>query len=195
MSKRIVDKYDQTEQPKQTLADIEMAIHDPRRLEEVENLGLLDTPTEDVFDELTREASRRLNAPLALLTVVDEYRDFVKSQVGLPEPYASNQEIIDTPTFCQLTIAQAEPVVINDTSRVALYDLFPSVRSSGVRAHMGIPLTINGQPVGNCCVLDFHPREWTDEDLAVLTALAERAMKLLQARVRPAVGGWKTKPA
>jgi GAF domain-containing protein len=171
-----------------SLTEIEAAIHDPARLAEVEASGLLDTAAEEIFDELTREASRRLGAPLAMLTVVDEYRDYVKSHVGLPEPYATNRELIDTPTSCQLTIAQGEPVVINDTSRAPLYDIFPSVRHSGVRAHMGIPLTLNGQPVGNCCVIDFRPREWTDEDLAVLIELAEKAMALLQARVRPVVG-------
>ena len=151
------------------------------RLKTMQGTRMLGRAPEEAFDELTREASRLLDAPLALLTLVDEYNDFVISQVGLPEPMASNQRITDTPTFCQLTIAQAEPLAINDTRDVPMLQIFPSVRNNGVRAHLGIPLFVDGQAIGNCCVLDFRPRVWTAEDIATLTGLAEIAMRRLSA--------------
>ena len=149
------------------------------RLKTVKSTHMLGRAPEEAFDELTREASRLLDAPLALLTLVDEYDDFVISQVGLPDPMASNQRITDIPTFCQLTIAQAEPLAINDTRDVPMLQIFPSVRNNGVRAHLGIPLFVDGQAIGNCCVLDFRPRVWTAEDIATLTGLAEVAMQRL----------------
>jgi GAF domain-containing protein len=172
--------------PLKNIEDTLKVVADPTRLAAVKASGMLGTLPEQAFDELTREASRLLGVPLAILTLVDEYDDFVKSQVGLPEPYASTQTIADTPTFCQLTVAQAEPLAINDTSKVPMLQLFPSVRRAGVRSHLGIPLIVDGQAIGNCCVMDFHPREWTSEDIATLTRLAEQAMQLLSAaKARP----------
>lgn len=170
--------------PKKTLPTIKVlqaATKSVARLKAVGATDLLGSSPEEAFDELTREASRLLGAPLALLTLVDEYDDFVLSQVGLPEPMSSAQRITETPTLCQLTVAQAEPLAINDTHDVPMLRIFPSVRNNGVRAHLGIPLIVDGQAIGNCCVLDFHPRVWTAEDVATLTGLAEIAMRRLSA--------------
>jgi GAF domain-containing protein len=166
--------------------DVARTVKDPKRLAVVRASEMLDTAYEEAFDELTREASRLLGTPVALLTLVDEYRDFVKSHVGLPEPYASAHEITDSPSFCQLTVAQAEPLAINDTRDVAMLRLFPSVQRLGVRAHLGVPLTVDGQAIGNCCVMDFRPRTWTPEDIATLTRLAQEATtRLSKAKARP----------
>lgn len=170
-----------------SIENLDSSIKDESRLAAVKDTGLLDTAYEEAFDALTREASKELGVPVALLTLVDEYRDFVKSHVGLPEAYDKSQEITDSPTFCQLTVAQAEPLAINDTRDVVMLQLLPSVARMGVRAHLGIPLIVDGQAIGNCCVLDFQPRKWTEDDIAKLTALAERAMKLIsQAKLRQA---------
>ena len=166
--------------------DIARAVKDPARLAAVHASEMLDTAYEETFDELTREAGRLLGTPVALLTLVDEYRDFVKSHVGLPEPYASAQEITDSPSFCQLTVAQTEPLAINDTRVVAMLRIFPSVQHMGVRAHLGVPLIVDGQAIGNCCVMDFRPRAWTKQDIATLTRLAQEATaRISKAKARP----------
>lgn len=170
-----------SKKPTPSIEDLKLAVKDPERLEAVRNTRMLDTGYEAVFDELTREASYQLKAPLVLLTLVDEYRDFVKSHVGLSEPNASSQEITDFPTFCQLTVAQREPLIINDTRDVAMLRYFPSVRFLGVRAHLGVPLVSDGQPIGNCCVIDFRPRQWTPADIEALTGIATEAMHQLSA--------------
>src|SRR5919108_2857095 len=59
------------------------------RLAALHRTGLLDTPAEEAFDRLTRLAARLLGAPVALVSLVDEDRQFFKSAVGLPEPWAS----------------------------------------------------------------------------------------------------------
>lgn len=172
--------------PTLKLEDVEAAIADLARLQAVWDSDILDTPQEEAFDKLTREASRLLGAPVALLTLVDEYRDYVKSQVGLPEPYASSREITDSPSFCQLTVAQAEPLAINDTRDVPMLRMFPSVRQMGVRAHLGVPLMVDGQAIGNCCVMDFRPRQWSAEDIATLTRLAgEATQRISDAKSQP----------
>jgi hypothetical protein len=62
------------------------AIRDPERLALLRRTRLLDAPPEPAFDRLTRLASRLVNAPIALVTLIDEDRQFFLSCVGLPEP-------------------------------------------------------------------------------------------------------------
>ncbi len=161
---------------------IDTVVHDADRLQAAHTANANTTADASlVFDRLTTQASELLHAPLALISLVDSDRDIILGQVGLPPAIAQSQEIKDSPSFCQLTIAQDGPVIINDTHAVPTLRLFPSVQNSGVRAHLGIPLTYQGQPVGNCCVIDFKPRNWTSEDVQNITKLAAEAMQELNA--------------
>ncbi|HYQ27898.1 MAG TPA: hypothetical protein VER04_11790, partial [Polyangiaceae bacterium] len=62
---------------------------------------LLDTPAEEAFDRFTRLAARWLNVPVALISLVDAERQFFKSAVGLPEPWASCRQTPLSYSFCQ----------------------------------------------------------------------------------------------
>lgn len=157
------------------------AISNETRLEAVRATGMLDQPSHAVFDELIARASATLKAPLTMITLVDEYRDYLVAQLGLPEPMAVKGEITDAPSFCQLTVTQDEPLAITDAQAMPIFQIFPSVSTAGVRAHLGIPLRFRGQPVGNCCVIDFQPRVWTQDEINVLTGLAEDVMRHIEA--------------
>jgi hypothetical protein len=63
-------------------------LNDPERLEVLEATALLERPPEEAFDRLTRLASHILDIPVALVSLVDNKRQFFKSQVGLPDPLA-----------------------------------------------------------------------------------------------------------
>ena len=67
-------------------------LKDPRRLAALRAIALLDTPTENAFDRLSRLAARFTNSPIALVTLVDADRQFFKSCVGLPEPWNTARE-------------------------------------------------------------------------------------------------------
>ena len=162
--------------------DIRKAVRDPERLKAVRASSIYHTKPEAAFDELTQRASKLLRAPMVLITLVDEYGDYVKSQVGLEDRYASKQEIDIGPSFCQLTIAQKEPVVIPDTSKFPTLRLFPSVAFHHVRAHLGIPLVVDGHAIGNCCVIDYQAHDWTPEDVANLTIIANQALAQIKLR-------------
>ena len=62
------------------------------RLAAVRRTALLDTPPEEGFDRLTRMAARLLGAPVALITLIADDRQFFKSATGLPEPWASRRD-------------------------------------------------------------------------------------------------------
>ena len=89
-------------------------IRNPDRLDALRALGLLDTPAEEAFDRLARLAARLLHTPVALVSLVDENRQFFKSCFGLPEPWASWRETPLSHSFCQHVVTSNEPLVISD---------------------------------------------------------------------------------
>jgi GAF domain-containing protein len=148
-------------------------VNDPRRLAALRATGLLDTPTEERFDALTVLASRVLRTPVALVSLVDEDRQFFKSCLGLPEPWASRRETPLSHSFCQHAIAAQEPLIVEDARKhPALHDN-EAIRDLGIVAYAGVPLVSeDGQPLGTLCVIDHQPRQWTDEEIDLLRGVA-----------------------
>src|SRR5919202_2375924 len=89
-------------------------LHDPARLAALRQSALLDSPTEAAFDRLTRLATRMLHVPVALVSLVDQNRQFFKSCIGLPDPWASQRETPLSHSFCQHVVATGEPLIIPD---------------------------------------------------------------------------------
>src|SRR5215212_1356552 len=90
------------------------ALDDPRRLDALRRTALLDTPAEEAFDRLTRLATRILRVPVSLVSLIDRDRQFFKSCVGLPEPWASARQTPMSHSFCQHAVVTARPLVIED---------------------------------------------------------------------------------
>lgn len=158
-------------------------IRHPERLAALRETTLLDTPAEEAFDRLTRLAARILHAPAALVSLVDEDRQFLKSRLGLPEPWASLGETPLSYSFCQHTVASGEPLIIQDARDHPLVFDNLAIAELQVVAYAGIPLiTSNGQVLGSFCVLDDHPRIWTEDEIAILTDLAGAVMSEIELR-------------
>ncbi|HEX6040138.1 GAF domain-containing protein [Longimicrobium sp.] len=163
-------------------ASLDQVRRDPARLAAVHATGLLDTPAEPAFDRLTRMAVRLLRVPATFLSLVDEERDFYKSAAGFGEPLASARELAGR-TFCHFSIAGADgPLVIPDTRADPLYAGVPTVESLGVAAYMGVPVMVDGQPVGSFCAIDMAPRQWTRDEVEVLTELGASAQREIELR-------------
>jgi signal transduction histidine kinase len=156
---------------------------DLARLAALHATALLDSPAEAAFDRLTRLATRFLSAPVALVSLVDEDRQFFKSCVGLPEPWASARETPLSHSFCQHAVQLRKPLVIADAREHALVRDNLAIRDLGVVAYAGIPLvTADGHVLGTFCVIDHVPRRWTDEELATIADLAAAAMTEIELR-------------
>lgn len=148
-------------------------VRDAARLAALRYTALLDTPAEEAFDRLTRLATKILRAPTALVSLVDEDRQFFKSCVGLPEPWASQRETPLSHSFCQHTIASSEPLVIVDARQHPLVHDNLAIRDLNVVAYAGIPLiTPDGQALGSFCVIDSEPRIWSAAEVEILNELA-----------------------
>jgi len=169
------------------------ALAEPGRLAALHDSALLDSPPEEQFDRLARLAARVVNAPVALVSAVDEDRQFFKSCLGLPEPWATRRETPLSHSFCQHVVADREPVVIRDAREDERMRDNLAIRDLGVIAYLGVPLiTREGHAIGTLCVIDHQPRVWTSEEItlvqdvaaAVITEITLRGEGLAQASTK-----------
>jgi two-component system cell cycle sensor histidine kinase/response regulator CckA len=155
----------------------------PDRLAALRHTALLDTPPEEGFDRLTRMASRLLGTPIALISLVAEDRQFFKSAIGLPEPWASRREAPLSFSFCAQVVSTGEQLVVEDARRHPLLRHSTAIRELGWVAYAGVPLvTRDGQTVGSLSVVDKMPRLWSERDIALLKDLAASAVTEIELR-------------
>jgi GAF domain-containing protein len=160
-------------QRRQALLDAAAAVEDSDRLDALHATGLLDSDITPSFDRLARIAAQVLNAPVALVSLVDADRQFFKSCLGLPEPWASQRGTPLSHSFCQHAIASREPLLVDDSREHELLRDNPAIRDIGVIAYAGIPLIdADGHALGTLCVIDSQPRHWTTDQVQLLSDLA-----------------------
>lgn len=144
-------------------------------------LTLLDTPSEPVFDRITRLAARLLDIPVATITLVDAERQWFKSRVGV--------DMLETPrdmAFCAYPAASAAPLIVEDASHDSRFAQNPLVnKPGGIRFYAGLPLkTTQGLVLGTLCTIDSKPRKLSTEDFATLQDLADIVTDEIQLRER-----------
>ena len=158
-------------------------IANPVRLATLRATGLLDTPREASYDRLTRLASVTLHAPMALMTLVDAERQFFKSCVGLPEPWASRRESPLDYTLCQHVVSSCAPFIVEDTREHPLARDSRAISELNVVSYAGVPLrTTEGQVIGAFSGADHAPRQWQPSEVALLEELSAAAMHELELR-------------
>ena len=125
-------------------------IVNPDRLAALRHLCLLDTAVDPAFDRITRLASRILNVPVSLVSLVDDNRQFFKSQIGLPEPLAQTRQTPLSHSFCQHVVALNQPLIVSDAREHPLVYDNMSVPELNIIAYAGIPLvTSSGAAIGS----------------------------------------------
>lgn len=163
--------------------------NEAERLAELRRLKVLDTAPEQIFDLITRRLAHAFNAPIALLTLVDEERQFWKSAIGLPGEWAEAREAPRTTSICGHVVARDAELVIEDIRRDPRFANNPFLRELGARFYAGAPVrTQAGLPVGALSVLDTVPRKITDSETVLLEILAEEAGQALERRPRGPAG-------
>jgi signal transduction histidine kinase len=164
-------------------ADQSGPLHDPARLLALQQTGLLDTAPEEVFDRLTRLVCRLLGVPVALVSLVENNRQFFKSAVGLPEPWKFRRETPLSHSFCQHVVASGKPLLIQDASQDPLVCDNLALPDLGVVAYLGMPLTtVDGHVLGSLCAIDTEPRAWTPADALALRDLAAMTVSEISLR-------------
>jgi GAF domain-containing protein len=140
---------------------------------------VLDSGSEKAFDDLTRLAAAICDAPIGLVTLVDETRQWFKSRVGLA--------VCETPrdaAFCAHAILRDEVLVVEDASTDARFRDNPLVTSDPfIRFYAGAPLKMaDGNSLGTLCVIDREPRKLSARQLDALSILREAVVAQLELR-------------
>nr|MDA3786514.1 GAF domain-containing protein [Deltaproteobacteria bacterium] len=132
------------------------------RLETLQSLKILDTAPDERFDRLTRIAKRLFRVPIALVSLVDENRQWFKSVIGL-----SVSETSRDISFCGHAILGDEIFIIPNTTKDERFADNPLVLDDPhIRFYAGYPLKApNGRKLGTLCILDQQPRDFTWEDV------------------------------
>lgn len=155
----------------------------PERLKALAETGLMDAEPEAAFDRFTKLAARMLGTQVALISLVDDRRQFFKSALGLAEPWASRRETPLTHSFCQFAVSSAEPLIVFDAREHPFLRDNCAVTELGVVAYAGVPLvTSNDQVLGALCVVDSQPRQWTADEVSILRDLAAMTMTEVELR-------------
>ncbi|MBO9854589.1 putative bifunctional diguanylate cyclase/phosphodiesterase [Xanthomonas phaseoli] len=136
------------------------------RLEVLRGLCLLDSPPDPVFDTVAAMAARSLDAEIAVVSLVDEYRQWFKARIGL--------EARETPrsqAFCAHAIRSDEVMVVPDAQLDPRFCDNPLVLGPPfIRFYAGAPLKLrDGHRIGTLCVIGTSPRPGLDQ--AAITQL------------------------
>jgi diguanylate cyclase (GGDEF)-like protein/PAS domain S-box-containing protein len=143
------------------------------RLAALRRSGLLDSPPEESFDRITRLVAAFTGAPVALISLVTDERQFFKSEIGLAEPWATARETPLSHSFCRIVVAQDAPLIIADARTDPRVVGNRAIADLGVIAYAGSPIrTAEGAVVGALCAIDTEPREWTPAALVAIDDLA-----------------------
>ena len=161
-----------TSQPLSFATAPSFVLEDQQRLSALASSELLDTVPEDDLDRFTRLASRFLDAPTALVSLVDRERQFFKSAVGLHETLQDSRQTPLTHSFCQWAVASREAFVVPDAREEPIVKNSPAIGELDAVSYCGMPIYVRNEPIGTLCVIDSVPRPWSQEQIAVLRDLA-----------------------
>jgi diguanylate cyclase (GGDEF)-like protein len=150
------------------------------RLSALEAYDILDTPTEETFDRITRLTSRMFGVSISTVTFLDGHRQWFKSRVGI-----NDCETDRGPAFCNVALRETSPLVVTDALADERFRENPFVLGEPhIRFYAGAPLRApGGQVIGTLCAMDRKPRAFGTADVAALTDIAGILMDLLDLRM------------
>lgn len=142
---------------------------EPNRLKTLRSLHILDTPPEERFDRLARMAKRMFKVPIALVTLVDDNRQWFKSCIGLDVRETSRDV-----SFCGHAILGGDVFIVPDATQDPRFADNPLVVGDPhIRFYAGCPLIApNGSKLGTLCIIDHQPRHFDPDDIEAMQDLA-----------------------
>lgn len=155
------------------------AEHDAKRVKTLQLYRILDTAAEKAFDDLTQLAAAICDAPIGLVSLVDDRRQWFKSRTGI--------EVGETPlehAFCAHAIQRDDIMIVPDAAQDPRFAHNPLVTGApGIRFYAGAPLKMaTDVTIGTLCVIDSKPRELTDAQIRALGVLRDAVVGQLELR-------------
>jgi class 3 adenylate cyclase len=155
--------------------------NEQERVEALRSYGILDTPPEVAFDELTELAAQICDCPAAYISLIEDTRQWVKALARLPESMCESPRDV---AICSYTVAQHDVFVVPDLAQDERFWGYPLViNPPHLRFYCGAPL-INekGYALGSLCAVDFVPRNIGDEQKEAMRRLANQVVAQLELR-------------
>jgi GAF domain-containing protein len=151
------------------------------RIGELKKYGILDTPTEADFDEITSLAAKIFNVPVAIITMVDTDRIWFKSSYGLDA-----EQISRDPGLCSSAIMSEEIYIVEDARVDSRTLANPLVAGAmGLQFYAAAPLrTQSGYNLGNICIIDKSPRSMTGKEISMLLQLSRIIMDKFELKLQ-----------
>jgi diguanylate cyclase len=152
-------------------------VQEQQRLKDLKSLNLLDSPREEQFEVITQLAAKSLNMPIALISLLDQHRQWFKSCVGL--------DVSETPrdiSMCTEAIKEDTMLVVEDATKDPRFADNPMVIGDPfIRFYAGAVIrSPRGQPLGTLCVIDREPRILHESERKQLMRLA----RLVESEIR-----------
>ena len=151
------------------------------RQQALDELQILDTLEEQVYDDLTLIATEICQTPIALVSLIDRDRQWFKSHQGL-DAHETPREL----AFCAHAILDDHVFVVEDTLKDERFHDNPLVTGGpNIKFYAGAPLILrNNIRVGTLCVIDDHARPFSDKQRQALEALARQVVSQLELRLQ-----------
>lgn len=153
---------------------------EPGRLAALQGYCIMDTPPEPAFDDIVRQAALALDTPIALISLIDDRRQWFKARVGL-----SVQETPRSLAFCAHAIAGDGFMMVDDATKDPRFINNPLVQfDPSIRFYAGAVLEDRqGHRLGTICVIDQKPRDGLSPDkIATLQSLGKQVIDMLEER-------------
>lgn len=154
-------------------------INEMERLSALKSFNILDTQPEEAFDDYTFLASQICGTPIALISLVDETRQWFKSKVGLEVSQTARDVSI-----CGHTILHNDFFEVTDTLKDRRFQDNPLITDTpNIRFYAGMPIsTAEGYNLGTICVIDNQPRQLEAPQRDALKRIAKRIMAEIEQR-------------
>jgi GAF domain-containing protein len=161
--------------------------NEPERLAALKALNILDTMPEDAFDRITAKVAKIFEVPIALVSFIDVDRQWFKSETGLPDDLAKARATSRAESICGHVVASDQPLTVEDIARDRRFANNPMLLEHGLRFYAGVPLRIEGFPIGSLCILDHKPRRLTEREQRLLEVLAQDVVDEIKRRAESSV--------
>ncbi len=160
---------------------ISVPANEAERLLALERYRILDTAPELPYDEITELAAQICQCPVAVIGIIDEKRDWLKSKYGLPQDFT---EAPRNAVVCATAICGSDLICVPDLTKDPRFkDVAVVTGPPHCRFYCGMPLiTPEGYALGTLCVIDFQPREIGFEQQEAMRRLARQAVAQLELR-------------
>lgn len=160
------------------LNKLRMIDEKPISTELLRSLGLVDSPQQEEFDNLTKLTTSVLDVPVSLVSIVDfeSDRQFFKSQVGLPSPWCDQRQTPLSHSFCKHVVSEDASLVVTNAPDHEIVKDNKAIDDLNVVSYLGAPIYGPDKvPVGSLCAIDSKPRDWTDKQIETIHRLANCA--------------------